>query len=236
MVKKKSAAIKRNTFINSKLSIIVNVMILILGSTSLVVSALSKENESFLLSFRYMTFNGTVFSTLVSAIVLLLCVKESRTGRAFWQKRMYFFRLSSAVTEIIIAVVIALSFLPSVPDSPNLLSYDSFNMHVIIPVLSVLSFLLHPTAAGNTRMLTHLTCAWLITLYSAVIITLIAFDMLPQKLIPYSFLDIHTMPIWYIAAFGTFIFSFAYVLSFILTDVQDRLCFARQTKKPVSSK
>ncbi len=230
----KSNADKR---LNYKLNIWISILIFILGTSSLIVSAFSKENENFLLSFRYMTFNGTVFSTLVSLIVIALSFSKVKSEKAYKQNILYYFRLSSAVTEIIIAVVIALSFLPSVPDNPNLLSYDSFNMHVIIPLLTVISFLLHPSPAEKTGALLHLSCAWLITIYSAVIMTLIVFGLIPESLIPYSFLDVHSMPVWYIITFGLFIYSFVYVLSYWLTGMQERICIVRSEKtKPVGSK
>lgn len=232
-----SAKVSGNARTDSKAGFWVSVLIFLLGTSSLTVSAFSQENENFLMSFRYMTVNGTAFSTLVSTIVIFISASKTRSGAEHWQNRLYFLRLSSAVTEIIIAVVIAMSFLPSVPDDPDLLSYDSFNMHIVIPLLSVISFLLHPTSARKTGILAHLRCAWLITLYAAVIILLIVFGMIPKEMIPYSFLDIHSMPVWYILAFGFFIFSFVYVLSFLLTDLQYRLCFIRNKKtEPVSSR
>ena len=175
--------------LNYKLNIWISILIFILGTSSLIVSAFSKENENFLLSFRYMTFNGTVFSTLVSLIVIALSFSKVKSEKAYKQNILYYFRLSSAVTEIIIAVVIALSFLPSVPDNPNLLSYD------------------------------------------------IVFGLIPESLIPYSFLDVHSMPVWYIITFGLFIYSFVYVLSYWLTGMQERICIVRSEKtKPVGSK
>ena len=118
-----------------------------------------------------------------------------------------------------------------------MLSYDSFNMHVVIPLLTVISFLLHPSPAEKTGALLHLSCAWLITIYSAVIMTLIVFGLIPESLIPYSFLDVHSMPVWYIITFGLFIYSFVYVLSYWLTGMQERICIVRSEKtKPVGSK
>ncbi len=206
------------TRLNIRLNLLFSSLIFILGTSSLAVSAFSKVEENFFFEFRYMTLNGTVFTTLVSLIVLLVSLSEMKTGRELPLKRLYYFRLSAAVTETIIAVVIAMSFLPFVPDNPNIFTFDSFNMHVVVPLLSIVSFLLNRTPKQNLHPLQRLKCSWLITLYASIVITLIVAGWIPQDKIPYSFLDVHTQPIWTMVYFGAFIYSFAYLLSVVFTE------------------
>lgn len=221
---------------NAKWNIAISSLIFLLGTSSLFISVFFKEKENYLFAFRYMTVNGTLFSTLVALIVIILNIAEIKTGRDHGQQRLYFLRLSSAVTEGIIAVVIAMSFFPTVPDNPNILSYDSFSMHVIIPVLSIISFLLNPFPAEHMRPLAHLNCAWLITLYAAVVITLIFIGLIPPNKIPYSFMDFTKSPVWYIVYFGCFIYSFTYVLSFLLSGWNRRVSskWHPTKRKPIS--
>ena len=127
---------------NLRLNLLISSLLFVFGVSSLAASAVSLAEENFLFAFRYMTMNGTVFTTLVSLIIIIVCITEMVTGKAVKLRQLYYLRLCSAVTECIIAVVIMLSLLPFVPDNPNLLTYDSFTMHVIIPLLAIASFLL----------------------------------------------------------------------------------------------
>ena len=210
---------------NLRMNLLISSLLVFFGVSSLVVSALSKAEENFFLEFRYMTVNGTVFTTLISLIIAIVCVTQMATGRQLRLRQLSYLRLCSAVTETIIGVVILLSLFPFVPDNPNILTYDSFSMHVIIPLLSILSFLLNRSPVESIHPLLRLNCAWLITLYAAVVIALILGGLIPQEKIPYSFLEFNTRPIGYFIYFGCFIYSFTYVLSFLFTDLNRRISF-----------
>lgn len=219
-----------------QLDLMLSSLIFILGASSLTVSALSKIQENFLMEFRYMTVNGTLFTTLISFIIILVKLAELRTGKNKQQKTLYYFRLCAAVTECIIGVVILLSFFPFVPDDPSLLSYESFTMHVVLPVLSVISFLVNEAPVDYAHPVLRLNCAWLITLYAAVVITLIITGLIPREKIPYSFLDFQTRPAGYMIYFGLFIYSFTYVLSVLLTEGNKKLWrFRTQKADPQSA-
>lgn len=213
-----------------QLDLLLSALIFVLGVSSLTVSALSKLQENFLMEFRYMTINGTLFTTLISFLILLVKAAEMRTGKPKKPKTLYYFRLCAAVTESIIAVVILLSLFPFVPDNPSLLSYESFTMHVVIPVLSIVSFLVNESPVEYAHPVLRLNCTWLITLYAAVVITLIITGLIPQEKIPYSFLDFQTRPIGYMICFGCFIYSFTYVLSVLLTEGNKKLWRYRTQK------
>ena len=223
--------------LNIILNLVISSLILILGISSIIVSAYVKAPENFLFEFRYMTVNGTVFTSIIAFMILIVSIIEAKSGKYSIADRLYYFRLSSAITESIIAVVIAMSFFPAVPDSPNILSYESFNMHVIIPILSIVSFLLNRSPRETMHPLLRLNCAWLITIYASIVITLILTGTMPQDKIPYSFLDFRTRSIWYIVYFGFFIYSFTYVLSYIFTNLNKRMSsfWNPNDKKPVSS-
>lgn len=209
--------------LNRRLNLLLSVLLLAVGASSLVVSALSKDEENFLMTFRYMTMNGTAFTTLTALILSIVCAAELRTGRKILRRQLYYFRLCAAVTECIIAAVILLSFFPFVPDNPDLLTYDSFCMHIILPLLTIVSFLLNPSPAESVHPLKRLSCAWLITLYAAVVTVLILTGAIPQDKIPYSFMDFGSHPLSYSICIGCFVYSFAYILSVWLTDGNRRL-------------
>lgn len=229
----KSKVFHKRELLNIKLNIMIAGLILFFGVTSIFVSAMSHINENFLFEFRYMTLNGTVFTTLISLITLILSVIQLRRGVNYESTKLYYLRLSSAVTEGIIATVILMSFFPSVPDNPNIFTYDSFCMHVLIPLLAVTSFLLNKSPVAYMSPLSTLNCAWLITLYAIVVISMILGGVIPDEKIPYSFLNFNTQPIYYIFYFGVFIYSFAYVLSFLFAHINRKM--AGLWQNPINS-
>lgn len=201
----------------------ISAFILFFSASSILYAVLSNPNQNYFFEFRYMTVSGTVFTALVTLISLITALLRAKSQKAPFSRQIYYFKLCSAVTECIIAVVILLSFFPFVPDTPSLLSYDSFCMHVIIPVLAVVSFLLTPPPPALVSPLMRLTCTWLITLYAVVVITLIVTGLIPQEKIPYSFLDFNTRPLNYSIYFGCFIYSFTYLVSVMLTHLNVRM-------------
>lgn len=219
------------TRMNIRMNLLFSSLIFLFGTSSVAASAFSKIEENFFLEFRFMTLNGTVFTTLISLIMVIISLYEIKTGKEWQPKTLYYFRLSSAVTETIIAAVIGMSFLPFVPDNPDIMTYDSFCMHVIIPLLSIVSFLLNRTPKDDIHPLKRLTCSWLITLYAAIVITLIVTGWIPQDKIPYSFLDIYTQPVWSLVYFGAFIYSFAYLLSVVYTEWNRRIVSRKRHKQ-----
>ena len=205
----------------------VSALILFFSASSILYAVLSNPNENYFFEFRYMTVSGTAFTAIVTLISLVTALLRAKSQKAPFSRQIYYFKLCSAVTECIIAVVILLSLFPFVPDTPSLLSYDSFCMHVIIPTLAVVSFLLTPPPPALVSPLMRLTCTWMITLYAVVVITLIVTGLIPQEKIPYSFLDFNTRPINYSIYFGCFIYSFTYIISVMLTDINGRIANRR---------
>ena len=210
---------------NIKLNIFISSLVFLFGTSSLIVSAIRQPEQNFFLEFRFMTVNGTLFSTLISLLVLSISAVELQKGRELWSAKLYYLRLSSAVTETIIAVVILMSFFPFVPDNPNIFTFESFCMHIVIPPLSIISFVLNKSPVVRMSSIKRFNCAWFITLYAAVVITLIILDLIPPEKIPYSFMDIKKRPVWYMFYFGCFIYSLTYVVSFLLTDLNNRASF-----------
>lgn len=232
-----TAALNPRTRLNLRLNLLISSVIFAFGTASLTVSALSKAEESFLLEFRYMTVNGTVFTTLVSLVIVTACAVQLIRGKSYELKQLYYLRLCSAVTEAIIGVVILLSLIPFVPDDPNILTFDSFSMHVVIPVLSIVSFLLNRSPVEFMHPLRRLSCAWLITVYATVVIILILNGFIPQEKIPYSFMRFDSQPLAYSFFFGCFVYSFTYVLSVLLTEGNKRVSrlWRRDNQKPIRS-
>lgn len=196
-----------------QLNILICITIAVLGLCSYLISVVEDMDWDFLSDFRFMTINGTLFTTVVSAVTVALSIYELAKGKDIDTKKLYYIRLSSVVTECIIAIVILMSLFPFVPDSPDILKFDSFNMHVIIPIMTIISFLITEPPNEKIKPIMRLNGASVITIYAIVIITLIIWGVIPSDKIPYSFLEVNTRPFWYILLAGVIVYSCAYFLS-----------------------
>ena len=206
-----------------QLNILISLTISVLGFCSFFISVIRDMNWDFLSDFRFMTINGTVFTSIISLITAVISLAEIIKGEDIKLEKFYFLRLTSVVTESIIAIVILMSLFPFIPDKPNILKYDSFNMHVIIPILTIVSFLIAEPPSEKIKPIMRFNGSALITIYSVIIVSLILWGVIPQKDIPYSFLEVNTRPLWYILLAGVIIYAGAYFLSWGYIELNKKI-------------
>lgn len=191
--------------------------IFILGVSSYITAVITDAKGDFLSLFRFMTINGTLLSTLAAFCTFCVNLIELRLGAELYSRAFYLLRLSSAVTECVIALVIALSLLPFIPDDPKLLKYDSFCMHVLIPPLTIASFVINDLPGGRLRHRERFSGSLPVALYAAVMIPMILIGAIPQKRIPYSFMRFYDNPIWFSLSFAAMLLILTYVLTSALS-------------------
>ena len=206
-----------------QLNILISLTISVLGFCSFFISVIRDMNWDFLSDFRFMTINGTVFTSIISLITAVISLAEIIKGEDIKLEKFYFLRLTSVVTESIIAIVILMSLFPFIPDKPNILKYDSFNMHVIIPILTIVSFLIAEPPSDKIKPIMRFNGSALITIYSVIIVSLILWGVIPQSEIPYSFLEVNTRPLWYILLAGVIIYTGAYFLSWGYIELNKKI-------------
>ena len=206
-----------------QLNILISLTISVLGFCSFFISVVRDMNWDFLSDFRFMTINGTVFTSIISLITAVISLAEIIKGEDIKLENLFFLRLTSVVTESIIAIVILMSLFPFIPDKPNILKYDSFNMHVIIPILTIISFLIAEPPSDKIKPIMRFNGSALITIYSVIIVSLILWGVIPQKDIPYSFLEVNTRPLWYILLAGVIIYAGAYFLSWGYIELNKKI-------------
>ena len=206
-----------------QLNILISLTISVLGFCSFFISVIRDMNWDFLSDFRFMTINGTVFTSIISLITAVISLAEIIKGEDIKLEKLFFLRLTSVVTESIIAIVILMSLFPFIPDKPNILKYDSFNMHVIIPILTIVSFLIAEPPSDKIKPIMRFNGSALITIYSVIIVSLILWGVIPQSEIPYSFLEVNTRPLWYILLAGVIIYAGAYFLSWGYIELNKKI-------------
>ncbi|MBR1407416.1 MAG: hypothetical protein IJ573_00785 [Clostridia bacterium] len=181
----------------------VSAVIAVLGITSFLYGL---TLESIRTIFRWMTVDGTVFTTIGSIVCIAVNLVEIARQTEVTRRPVYFIRLSCAVAESVIFIVVVFSQLPFFAQHlPVFDRYDSFVMHVVIPILGVSSFLLNDSPIGRLTPaeLWHGTA--FVSCYAATVLILIAAGMLPSHLIPYFFLDYRQNGL------GLFLVAFAFI-------------------------
>ena len=223
------------------LNILISVVIVTLGVSS-VIFIWNYDCEG-VLTFRWMTVDGTIFTTLIAFCYVVINVFEIARYTELTSRIVYFMRLAAAVAESLIIIVVLLSQLPCFSQHMHIFRYDMFNMHLLIPALTVASFVLNDSPIGklNAGKLFHGT--WFVTLYAVVVISLILVGIIPEKLIPYAFMDVLHMPALVIALCFVFVYGMGFLLSWLLSRWNRKLSWlwfrgvaspdnkARKTKK-----
>lgn len=174
--------------------------------------------------FRFMTVDGTLFTTMGSLVYLFVNLIEAKRNTELTNITVYFIRLSSAVAEMVIFLVVILSHMPFATESiPVIDRYDSFIMHVVIPLLTVTSFVINDSPIGKLKPLRRWHGTWFVTVYAIIILSFIGAGILKGDLIPYYFLDVANNPVWLTIAAFLIIYAIAYIMSWFLSELNRKL-------------
>ena len=202
-----------NRYLLKKLfTILFSVAIVFCGVSGVLYSALIFKN-SIIDRMRYMTFDGTMFTTLVSFLFIIISVYEALNDTEMTNRFVYFMRLSSATTEFIIFIVVMVGLGPWVPDSPDISSYPGVMMHLVIPLASIVCFIFNDAPIGKINKLEPFYGCTFITIYAVIMTFLFGTRILPSSLAPYSFLDFEHHSIFFSLACLTAIYIVAYFIS-----------------------
>lgn len=214
-------AFNRRYRLKKQTNLCVSAAIAILGVTSFLYGL---TLESVPTIFRWMTVDGTLFTTFGAVVFILVNLVEMLKKTEMTLRTVYFIRLSCAVAESVILCVVLFSQLPFFDEHLPLFDrYDSFVMHVLIPVLGAASFLTNDSPIGKVRPLKLWHGTWYVTFYAVVILTLIATETLPPELIPYFFLDYRRQGFGVFALAFVFIYGCAYLMAWLLSTWNRRL-------------
>ena len=203
---------KNRFFVKKDCTIISSIIIVFCGVSSVMYSALVFHNNIFD-RMRYMTFDGTMFTTLVSFLFIVISTFEKIYDTEVTNRFIYFMRLSSATTEFVIFIVVMIGLLPFLPDKPDIVTYPGALMHLVIPLTSILCFLFNDAPIGKLKVYEPLFGTTYITIYAVVITILFATGILPSSKAPYSFLDFKNRPFWFSLLCLIVIYTIGYLIS-----------------------
>ena len=180
--------------------LIVCCLVFVLGMSSFVYKARYEGGD--LTCFREMTVTGTVFTSLTSFVLVWLYRRELKNKNPHTSGFLDFWRLSTAVTELMILFIVLLGYTPLSQDRPKLLRYDMMNMHLNIPILTVVTFVLNDEAIGKCNWKRLTGGLIFLALYGVLSIILILLRVIPEEKIPYKFLNVWSGQAWYIIGGG----------------------------------
>lgn len=207
--------------LKKQLNVVICFIIAVLGITSFIYKA--RYEGGVLTCFREMTVCGTVFSSVIALLYVLLSLHELRSGREINAKPLYYLRLSSATAEFIILIIVLIGYLPFVPARPVINRYDMINMHVLVPVLTLLSFLFNDSPQGKLSPVQLLGGLCFLLLYSVGEITCILLNIIPENKIPYFFLNVRNQPLWFTLIAVLVVYGLGYLLSWMFSAL-NRKC------------
>ena len=214
-------AINKRYRMKKRTNIRISILIVILGVTSFVYGLRLEPSVTI---FRFMTVDGTVFTTIGAFLAVIANIIEIRYNIEETSKLVYYIRLSSAVVETVIIIVVVFSQLPFFTEHiPIFDRYDSLVMHVFIPILGSLSFIINDSPIGRLSPKKRWYGTWFVTFYAVIIFSLIWSGVLPTELIPYFFLDVVHNSWWITVIAFVFIYGTAYFMSWWISECNRHL-------------
>ena len=207
--------------IKKLVNLVVSIIIVVLGVSS--VLFIFRHDGDGWLTFRWLTVDGTVFTTVLSVVFIVIDISDFLNLSEHSSTFVYFARLAASVAEGLIMIVVLISQLPFFSEHMHILRYDMFNMHILIPLLMIASFVLNDPSIGKLRFLQKLHGTWYVSLYAAIIITLILTGIIPTERIPYFFLDVTHLPLLDLLTYFVMIYAIAISLSHLLSYLNRKL-------------
>ena len=176
-----------------------------------------------ILMLRWMTVDGTLFTLILTVFFFVVNIVELRRNTELTRRAVYFTRLSSAVAESVILIVVLISQLPIFPMHMHIARPDMFCMHIAIPILMIASFTMNDSPLGRLSRKETLYGTSYVTFYAVIVLSLIGSGVIKREQIPYGFMDIEAMSIPVIIATIAAFYVMGYALSSGLSKMNRKL-------------
>ena len=182
-----------------------------------------KHDAEGVFTLRWLTVDGTIFTTVLTAIAVVVNIVEFRQYTELTKTFVYLIRLSCAVTEGIIFLVVMISQLPVFEDHMHILRPDMMFMHVIIPILTIASFIYNDSPIGKFHFRMVFAGNAFALLYAVIVVSLIATGLISHEMVPYFFLDIRQTSIAFVLGSALMIFCIGTVICYILVELNRKI-------------
>lgn len=216
-----AAEFDRRYRIKKSVNAVFNLLIAVSG-TFVFLYTIIVLKRSVLSRLKYMTFCSTLFTSAVSLFTFIVCILEAKRRTEVTKKAVYFLRLSAALTESIVLAVVLFGLTPLVPDKPDIRTMVGIMTHLVIPPMTVLSFIYNEAPIGKLKPLEPFLGTWYITTYAAVMTVLFGTGIVPSELAPYSFLDFKHHSLIYPIMCLAGIYLVGYLVALLLSKLNMR--------------
>ena len=188
------------------IAFIINIIIIILGYTSLTIELNnSLERNTYYINFwgffRFFTNDGNIYSTLVSCVLFsfqftILFLKIN--SNILKNNILYLISLGSVVSEIIILLVVLILLLPQFGIF-IISSYTMFNLHILIPILVTIRFILFENKQSNINTIKTFYGSLPVMVYGLFTLFFVIFKVYTKEnnKIPYPFFEIYDNSWWF---------------------------------------
>ena len=204
---------------------IVNLLIgaMIIAMCIFALAYMANTDREGLLMLRWMTVDGTLFTLILTLFFFIVNIVELHKNTEMTRRTVYISRLSSAVSESVIIIVVLISQLPVFPMHMHIARPDMFSMHIAIPVLVIASFTMNDSPLGRLSRMETFYGTSFVTFYAVIILSLIGSGVIKREYIPYGFLDFKAMTIPAIIATVVAFYVMGYALSAGLSEMNRKL-------------
>ena len=204
---------------------IVNLLIgaMIIAMCIFALAYMANIDREGLLMLRWMTVDGTLFTLILTLFFFIVNIVELHKNTEMTRRTVYISRLSSAVSESVIIIVVLISQLPVFPMHMHIARPDMFSMHIAIPVLVIASFTMNDSPLGRLSRMETFYGTSFVTFYAVIILSLIGSGVIKREYIPYGFLDFKAMTIPAIIATVVAFYVMGYALSAGLSEMNRKL-------------
>ena len=164
-----------------------------------------------------------LLTLILTLFFFVVNIVELSRNTELTRRAVYFTRLSSAVAESVIIIVVLISQLPVFPMHMHIARPDMFFMHIAIPILVIASFTMNDSPLGRLSRAERFYGTSFVTFYAVIILSLIGSGVIRREYIPYGFLDIKAMSIPVIIATVAAFYVMGYALSAGLSELNRKL-------------
>jgi len=210
---------KRKVF--NYVSLFVNLVVAIMGSIA--VSTKIFDNSSAygvayggLDTFRFFTNDGNIFCIIAALVMIYFNIRFIRSNTYEIPKVVYLLKLSSAITGLIIFLVVIAILGPSMGYAMLLSGFYMVVVHILNPILCTLGFAIfeaHPMELNKKELSIGILPA---ALYGVITLLLVLTKVWVGNDIPYPFLRVYDNPVWVSIFYFIAILGGGYGLSFLV--------------------
>ncbi len=197
--------------LKKSINLLISMIIVMIGIVPMYLVFAKKAG---IFALRWLTVDGTLFTMTGSFIFIIVNIYELVTGKELTHIPVYFIRLSCAVSEAVIMIVVFIGFCLGDPSALD--EWDELVTHAIMPVLMIISFVTNDSPIGKIKPLMRLHGTWFITIYGLIIIQLFSTEVIPMSMIPYPFLNPDLLPMWMIIGAVLLIYIIAFTITTVL--------------------